>query len=115
MRFSAVAETGVETMNRIVHIEPSIFAFTGHPIDKEAGSQATPNCRFNLAVGRYRDDELGRHAHGGSRGMMNGARQTAKLRIRDTADGSAKQVVHLDDARQPQDWREYRRQRRWRD
>jgi hypothetical protein len=38
-------------------------------------------------------------------GLMNGARQTAKLRIRDTADGSAKQVVHLDGAKQPLNWR----------
>jgi hypothetical protein len=39
-------------------------------------------------------------------GLMNGARQTAKLRIRDTAGGSAKQqVVHLDGAKQPPNWR----------
>jgi hypothetical protein len=44
-------------MNRIANVEPSIFAFTGRPLDRDAGLQATPNRRFDESVGRWLDIE----------------------------------------------------------
>lgn len=45
-------------MIRIANTEPtSIFAFTGHPLDKEAGVQSNQLRHFDPAVGRWLDDE----------------------------------------------------------
>jgi hypothetical protein len=40
-------------------------------------------------------------------------RLVLQLVVCDTADGSTTQAVHLDDAKQPLDGRQYRRQRPW--
>jgi len=40
----------------INNIEPSIFAFTGHPLDKAVGLQATLN-HLDPTVGRWLDAE----------------------------------------------------------
>jgi RHS repeat-associated protein len=43
---------------RIANTEPtSIFAFTGRPLDKEAGLQLNQLRHFDPAVGRWLDDE----------------------------------------------------------
>jgi len=55
-------------MNRIANIEPSIFAFTARPLDKNNGLQATPNRHFDESVGRWLDTEPVGFYQGGNKG-----------------------------------------------
>ena len=44
-------------MNRIANIQPSIFAFTGRPLDKEVGLQSNQHRHFDPSVGRWVNEE----------------------------------------------------------